>query len=205
MRGKILDKESSLTCYWLHYALTLSYFCFMSLQQHSSSGFELRLNTLEESYTLAQKQVVMALAMAEQLKTLDLPAQVLSLHTEMKAQLAEIQQATVSTEQLTQLQAMLKGKSEEFEAVRLQVEGLARVSTEMAQSVEGLTRSLAEAESKLEGREGLVVTLSATLADQTSEFLELKEQLAANQAQLEASTVEIASVKYVVYLGLVNS
>lgn len=161
----------------------------------STDGFENRLNTLEESYELAQKQVSMALAIAEQLKTSDLPTQVLSLHTEMKTRLAEMQQATVSADQLTQLQAMLKGKSKEFEAVRLQVEGLARVSTEMAQSVEGLTRSLAEAESKLEGREGLVVTLSATLADQTSEFLELKEQLAANQAQLEASTVEIASVK----------
>lgn len=175
------------------------------MQLLSTDGFENRLNTLEESYELAQKQVSMALAIAEQLKTSDLPTQVLSLHTEMKTRLAEMQQATVSADQLTQLQAMLKGKSKEFEAVRLQVEGLARVSTEMAQSVEGLTRSLAEAESKLEGREGLVVTLSATLADQTSEFLELKEQLAANQAQLEASTVEIASVKYVVYLGLVNS
>nr|XP_029520653.1 uncharacterized protein LOC115132301 isoform X1 [Oncorhynchus nerka] len=157
-------------------------------KQHSTSDFELRLNTLEESYTLAQKQVVMALAMAEQLKTLDLPAQVLSLHTEMNAQLAEIQQATVSTEQLTQLQAMLKGKSEEFEAVRLQVEGLAGLSTELAQSVEGLTGSLAE-------RTGLLGTLSATMEGQASDLLGLKEQLSANKAQLEASTAEITSVK----------
>uniref|UniRef100_A0AAZ3SAB6 Uncharacterized protein n=1 Tax=Oncorhynchus tshawytscha TaxID=74940 RepID=A0AAZ3SAB6_ONCTS len=167
----------------------------------STDGFEHRLNTLEESYELAQKQVGMALAIAEQLKTSDLPTQVLSLHTEMKARLAEMQQATVSADQLTQLQAMLKGKSEEFEAVRLQVEGLARVSTEMAQSVEGLTGSLAEAESKLEEREGLVGTLSATLEGQTSELLGLKEQLAANQAQLEASTVEIASVKELMEMG----
>ncbi|KAM9429281.1 uncharacterized protein ACWYII_017435 isoform 3-T3 [Salvelinus alpinus] len=157
-------------------------------KQHSTSGFELRLNTLEESYTLAQKQVVMALAMAEQLKTLDLPTQVLSLHTEMKAQLAEIQQATVSTEQLTQLQAMLKGKSEEFEAVRLQVEGLAGLMTELAQSVEGLTGSLAE-------RAGLLGTLSATMEGQASDLLGVKEQLSANQAQLEASTAEITSVR----------
>ncbi|XP_023847140.1 uncharacterized protein [Salvelinus sp. IW2-2015] len=157
-------------------------------KQHSTSGFELRLNTLEESYTLAQKQVVMALAMAEQLKTLDLPTQVLSLHTEMKAQLAEIQQATVSTEQLTQLQAMLKGKSEEFEAVRLQVEGLAGLMTELAQSVAGLTGSLAE-------RAGLLGTLSATMEGQASDLLGVKEQLSANQAQLEASTAEITSVR----------
>ncbi|XP_024231640.1 protein Ycf2 isoform X3 [Oncorhynchus tshawytscha] len=157
-------------------------------KQHSTSDFELRLNTLEESYTLVQKQVVMALAMAEQLKTLDLPAQVLSLHTEMNAQLAEIQQATVSTEQLTQLQAMLKGKSEEFEAVRLQVEGLAGLSTELAQSVEGLTGSLAE-------RAGLLGTLSATMEGQASDLLGVKEQLSANKAQLEASTAEITSVR----------
>ncbi|XP_020362196.1 uncharacterized protein LOC109908120 isoform X3 [Oncorhynchus kisutch] len=157
-------------------------------KQHSTSDFELRLNTLEESYTLAQKQVVMALAMAEQLKTLDLPAQVLSLHTEMNAQLAEIQQATVSTEQLTQLQAMLKGKSKEFEAVRLQVEGLAGLSTELAQSVEGLTGSLAE-------RAGLLGTLSATMEGQASDLLGVKEQLSANKAQLEASTAEITSVR----------
>ncbi|XP_035596307.1 neurofilament medium polypeptide-like isoform X2 [Oncorhynchus keta] len=157
-------------------------------EKHSTSDFELRLNTLEESYTLAQKEVVMALAMAEQLKTLDLPAQVLSLHTEMNAQLAEIQQATVSTEQLTQLQAMLKGKSEEFEAVRLQVEGLAGLSTELAQSVEGLTGSLAE-------RAGLLGTLSATMEGQASDLLGVKEQLSANKAQLEASTAEITSVR----------
>uniref|UniRef100_A0A4W5M084 Uncharacterized protein n=1 Tax=Hucho hucho TaxID=62062 RepID=A0A4W5M084_9TELE len=167
----------------------------------STDGFEHRLNTLEESYELAQKQADMALAITEQLKTSDLPTQVLSLHTEMKARLAEMQQATVSTDQLTQLQAMLKGKSEEFEAVRLQVEGLARVSTELAQSVEGLTGSLAEAESKLEERAGLVGTLSATLEGQTSELLGLKEQLAANQAQLEASTVDIASVKELMETG----
>nr|XP_046193268.1 neurofilament light polypeptide-like isoform X1 [Oncorhynchus gorbuscha] len=164
--------------------------------QHSTSDFELRLNTLEESYTLAQKQVVMALAMAEQLKTLDLPAQVLSLHTEMNAQLAEIQQATVSTEQLTQLQAMLKGKSEEFEAVRLQVEGLAGLSTELAQSVEGLTGSLAE-------RAGLLGTLSATMEGQASDLLGVKEQLSANKAQLEASTAEITSVRELI--GTVQS
>ncbi|CAB1336445.1 unnamed protein product, partial [Coregonus sp. 'balchen'] len=170
-------------------------------KQLSTDGFEHRLNTLEESYALAQKQVGMALAMAEQLKTSDLPTQVLSLHTEMTARLAEMQLGTVSADQLTQLQAMLKGKSEEFEAVRLQVEGLEGLSTELAQNVEGLTGSLAEAESKLEERAGLVGTLSATLEGQASELLGLKEHLAANQAQLEASTAEIASVKELMETG----
>lgn len=165
------------------------------MQLLSTDGFENRLNTLEESYELAQKQVSMALAIAEQLKTSDLPTQVLSLHTEMKTRLAEMQQATVSADQLTQLQAMLKGKSKEFEAVRLQVEGLAGLSTELAQSVEGLTGSLAE-------RAGLLGTLSATVEGQASDLLGVKEQLSANQAQLEASTAEITSVRYVVYWEL---
>lgn len=168
---------------------------FISLQLLSTDGFEHRLNTLEESYELAQKQIGMALAIAEQLKTSDLPTQVLSLHTEMKARLAEMQQATVSADQLTQLQVMLKGKSEEFEAVRLQVEGLAGLSTELAQSVEGLTGSLAE-------RAGLLGTLSATMEGQASDLLGVKEQLSANKAQLEASTAEITSVRYVVYWEL---
>ncbi|XP_074499776.1 uncharacterized protein LOC141772565 isoform X1 [Sebastes fasciatus] len=166
-----------------------------SSEQHVSESLETRLNALEDSYALAQKQVGMALATAEQLKTSDLPAQVLSLHMEMKARLAEMQQATVSLDQLSQLQGMLKGKSEEFEGVRIQVEGLALLSAELSQRVEGLTGSVGEAESKLEERGGQVATLSATLDGQAAEVLRLKEQLENYQAQLEASTLEMATVR----------
>lgn len=165
------------------------------LPQHSSEGFENRLNTLEDSYMLAQKQVGMAMAMAEQLKTSDLPAQVLSLHMEMKARLSEMQQASVSLEQLSQLQGILQEKSQEFEAIRLQVEGLGAVSSELSESVEALTGGLAAAESKLEERAVLVGTLSSSLEGQSSELLGLKEHLAAQQAQLEASTQDIATVR----------
>ncbi|XP_074499777.1 uncharacterized protein LOC141772565 isoform X2 [Sebastes fasciatus] len=166
-----------------------------SSSEHVSESLETRLNALEDSYALAQKQVGMALATAEQLKTSDLPAQVLSLHMEMKARLAEMQQATVSLDQLSQLQGMLKGKSEEFEGVRIQVEGLALLSAELSQRVEGLTGSVGEAESKLEERGGQVATLSATLDGQAAEVLRLKEQLENYQAQLEASTLEMATVR----------
>lgn len=165
------------------------------LQQHFSESLETRLNALEESYSLAQKQVGMALATAEQLRTSDLPAQVLSLHTEMKARLAEMQQATVSLEQLSQLQSMLKGKSEEFEGVRIQVNGLDSLSAELSQKVEALTGSLGEAQLKLEERGGQVSTLSAALDGQAGELLRLKEQMDTCQTQLEASTQEIASVR----------
>ncbi|KAL1021045.1 hypothetical protein UPYG_G00007980 [Umbra pygmaea] len=161
-------------------------------KKQNTNGFEHRLNALEESYMLAQKQVGMALATAEQLKASDLPAQVLSLHTEMKARLAEMQQSNTPAEQL---QALLKGKSQEFEAVRLRVESLAGVSTELAQSVEGLTVSLAETEAMLEEKLGLLGTLSANMEGKESELLELKERLAANQAQLEYNTAEIAIIR----------
>lgn len=137
----------------------------------------------------------MALATAEQLKTSDLPAQVLSLHTEMKTRLAEMQQASVSLEHVSQLQSMLKEKSEEFDGVRLQVEGLGALGAELSQKVEILTGSLGEVEAKLEERAGQVSMLSSTLDGQASEVLRLKEQLATYQSQLEASTVEMAAVR----------
>ncbi|KAI9516168.1 hypothetical protein NQZ68_019013 [Dissostichus eleginoides] len=160
-------------------------------QQQASESMEIRLNALEDSYALAQKQAGMALATAEQLRTSDLPAQVMSLHTEMKNRLAEMQQATVSLEQLSQLQSMLRGKSDEFEVVRIQVEGLSTLSDQLSQKVEGLTGSMGEAESKLDE----VATLSASMDGQAAEVQMLKQQLENYQAQLEASTLEMANVR----------
>jgi len=167
----------------------------VSLQQPMSESMETRLSALEESYALTQKQVGIALGTAEQLKTSDLPTQVLSLHTEMKARLAEMQQATVSVEQLSQLQSMLKGKSEEFEDVRTQVEGLATQNGELFQKVEAVTGSLGEAESKLEEKNDQIATLSATLNGQATEVLRLKDQLDKYQSRLEASILEMATVR----------
>ncbi|XP_030623688.1 immunoglobulin-like and fibronectin type III domain-containing protein 1 [Chanos chanos] len=164
-------------------------------KQLGPDGFEHRLHTLEESYALAQKQVGMALATAEQLKTSDLPAQVLTLHTEMKARLAEVQKAAVSAEQLAQLQVSLREKSLEFEEVKQQVEGLAGASTELAQSVEGLSSSLAASEVQLEQKAATVEVLSSQIQTQTSDLLELKKLLANQQIQLEKSMEEIAIVK----------
>ncbi|XP_056897646.1 neurofilament medium polypeptide isoform X2 [Takifugu flavidus] len=163
--------------------------------KHLSESLETRLNALEESSSLAQKQLGVALATAEQLKSSDLPAQVLSLHTEMKNRLAEMQRATVSLEQLSQLQATLKGKSEEFEGVKSQVDGLAALSSEMSRKVEILTGSLREAESKLEDGTGHVTALSSTLDAQGALVLSLKEQVEICQGQLEARTHGVAMVR----------
>lgn len=168
---------------------------YISIQQHLSESLETRLNALEESSSLAQKQLGVALATAEQLRSSDLPAQVLSLHTEMKSRLAEMQRATVSLEQLSQLQATLKGKSEEFEGVKSQVDGLAALSSEMSRKVEVLTGSLREAESKLEDGTGHMTALSSTLDAQGVLVLSLKEQVETCQGQLEARTLGVATVR----------
>lgn len=168
---------------------------YVSFQQHLSESLETRLNALEEGYSLAQKQVGMALATAEQLRSSDLPAQVLSLHTEMKTRLAEMQRATVSLEQLSQLQTTLKGKSEEFVVVRSQVDGLAALSSQLSHKVELLTGSLRGAESELDEKAEQVTTLSSTLDAQVALVHSLKEQVEMCQGQLEARTHDIATVR----------
>ncbi|XP_061759225.1 uncharacterized protein zgc:66479 isoform X3 [Nerophis ophidion] len=151
---------------------------------HVSDGLESRLNALEESYTQAQKQVAEALATADQLKTSDLPAQVLSLHTEMKSRLADIQQTAVSAEQLSQLQVALLEKTEQFNGVRLQLEGL-------SQQVQAVTGHLEEADAKLDE----VAPLKDTLQEQAAQLLDLKLQLGSYKTQLEANTAEMVTLR----------
>lgn len=167
----------------------------VSLQQHLSESLETRLNSLEESYSLTQKQLGLALATAEQLRSSDLPAQVLSLHTEMKTRLSEMQRASVSLEQLSQLQTALQAKSEELELVRSQGEGLAALTSDLSRKVEGLTGSLRDAESKLEERAGQATTLSSALDAQVVLVQGLKEQVEVCQAQLEARTHDFTAVR----------
>ncbi|XP_062247045.1 putative golgin subfamily A member 6-like protein 3 isoform X2 [Platichthys flesus] len=145
-----------------------------SSDKHISESVENRMIALEESYALAQKQVGMALATAEQLKTTELPAQVLSLHTEMKTRMAEMQQATVSLEQLEQLQTTVTG---------------------LSQTVDVLTGSLGAAESMLEKKEAQLTALGTALIEQAAELLKLNLEVDAQQAQLKASTQEVASVR----------
>lgn len=165
------------------------------MTQNGMEGFEQRLHSLEESYSLAQKQVGMALTTAEQLKTSDLPAQVLSLHTEMKARLAEMQQATVSSDQLAQLEATLNEQSQEFNGIKQQVQGLAGVSAELAQNVENLSGSLSASEAKVDDRAAAIGALGAQLEDQAAKLQDLNDLLAAQKAELEMSTQDIAGVK----------
>ncbi|XP_035237699.1 uncharacterized abhydrolase domain-containing protein DDB_G0269086-like [Anguilla anguilla] len=168
---------------------------------HSSEGFEHRLHALEEAYVQAQKQVGVALATAEQLKTSDLPAQVLSLHTEMKARLEEVQQSAVSTEQLALLQGALRSRSEEFEAFQADVAALGGANADLTVTVEGLSGGLATAESKLEEQAGRVGALASQLEGQIVDLLSLREALALHKAQLEASSQEIVVVRELLEVG----
>lgn len=163
-------------------------------QQQVSESLETRLSALEESFSATQERVGVALATAEQLRASDLPAQVLSLHTEMKTHLAEMQQATVSLEQLDQMQAALREKSQEFGVVKIQVDVLASNGAELSQKVEALAGSLGEAEAKLEPA-GLVPTLSAAVEGQAAELSVLKERLDSYQAQLEERVLEVAALR----------
>lgn len=166
-----------------------------SSDKQGLEGIEQRLNSLEDSYGLAQKQVGMALATAEQLKTSDLPAQVLALHTEMKARLAEVQQAAVSTDQLAQLTEALGKQSQEFQAVKQQVQDLTSVGAELAQKVEGFSGSLVDSEAKLEDRAAAIEALGAQLGDLAIKLQGLKDLVAAQQGQVDTSTQEINDVR----------
>lgn len=188
-----MEVDASSACLLVDELFSTAPLC-VSSQQHISESLETRLSALEESFATAQKQVAVALATAEQLRTSDLPAQVLSLHTEMKTRLAEMQQATVSLEQLGQLQAALREKSEEFEGVKIQVEGLTSHGAELSQKVETLAGSLGEAEAKLEPA-GQVPGLSAAVEGQAAELSLLKERLDSYQARLEERTLEVAALR----------
>lgn len=164
-------------------------------QQHLSEGLETRLNALEESHSLAQKQLGVALAATEQLRSSDLPAQVLSLRAEVTARLADAQQAGASLEQLGQLQATLVGKSEELRGVRGRVDALAALSSELSRKVEALTGRLGEVEPKLEEGAGRVAALSGALDAQVALVHSLKEQVETRQGQLEAGAHHITAVR----------
>ncbi|KAJ8395361.1 hypothetical protein AAFF_G00033460 [Aldrovandia affinis] len=160
-------------------------------------GFEERLHALEGAYAQAQTQVGMALSAAEQMKTSDLRAQMVSLHTEMMVRLSELELSTVSTEELNSLQNIVEGKSEEFQALKKNLSEMGSANTALAESVEGLSASLASAETKVGEQAALVDTLTSQLEGQFTELLGLKEALALHKAQLETSALDIATVKEV--------
>ncbi|KAJ8360427.1 hypothetical protein SKAU_G00169520 [Synaphobranchus kaupii] len=153
------------------------------------------MQALEGAYAQAQKQVDMAVATTEQLKTFDLRSQVASLHTDMMVRLSDLELNRVSAEEVARLQDTVTSKSEEFQAVRENLSDVASSNKALAGSMKGLSSSFASTMAKVTDQAALVDTLTAQLAAQVSELLGLKETLTVHRAQLETSAQDIASVK----------
>ncbi|XP_036388106.1 putative uncharacterized protein DDB_G0287113 [Megalops cyprinoides] len=158
-------------------------------------GFEERLYALEGAYAQAQKQVEKAVAITEQMKTSDLRVQVLSLDTEMKVRISELEQTTVSTEELEHLQEVIKSKSEEFQGVKERLADVVSTNTELTGSVEALSASFTSAEARVAEQASLVDDLTSQLEGQVSELLGLKETMALHKTQLETNFQELESIR----------
>ncbi|KAG7477823.1 hypothetical protein MATL_G00073690 [Megalops atlanticus] len=158
-------------------------------------GFEERLYALEGAYAQAQKQVEKAVAMAEQMKTSDLRVQVLSLDTEMRIRISELEQTTVSTAELEHLQEVIKSKSEEFQGVKERLADVVSTNTELTGSVEALSASFSGAEARVAEQTSLVDALTSQLEVQVTELLGLKETLTLHKTQLETNFQELESIK----------
>ncbi|XP_066521486.1 DNA ligase 1 [Hoplias malabaricus] len=155
-------------------------------------GFEERLLALEESYAKAQRQAEVALAASEQIKSKDLQTKVWALQTEMNTKLAKLQQNSVS---VTTLNAVLKNKSEEFEALRQSISSILSANSKVAVSISGVSKSLSVTEDRLGEHITLVDTLMSQLEDQKKEISEMKESFTNNQESLATNTQELLGVK----------
>ncbi|CAM9176492.1 unnamed protein product [Lampetra planeri] len=167
-----------------------AWFCF---QQHQT------LTYLSENLLDLQVKTVKFQSSLENMRQSS--DQVLSLHAELEARLAEMQQSAVSPEHLSQLQSTLEGGGERrggdwsWGPSRAQVDGLAASGAELSQQVEFLTGSLGDAESELEARAGRFAALGAAVNTQAAEVLGLKELMDAQQALVEANRLEAAAVR----------
>lgn len=163
-----------------------------SAQLASVGGFEERLLGLEEAYAKAQRQAEVALAASEQIKSKDLQNKVWALQTEMNAKLAELQQNSIS---IASLNAVIKNKSEEFEAVKQSVSSILSVDTELAVSVSGLTSTLSLTESRLGEHVSVIDGLKSQLKDQKREITEMKESFTSNQEALVTNVQELMELR----------
>uniref|UniRef100_W5LBD5 Zgc:66479 n=1 Tax=Astyanax mexicanus TaxID=7994 RepID=W5LBD5_ASTMX len=163
-----------------------------SAQLASVGGFEERLLGLEEAYAKAQRQAEVALAASEQIKSKDLQNKVWALQTEMNAKLAELQQNSIS---IASLNAILKNKSEEFEAVKQSVSAIMSANTELAVSVSGLASTLSLTETHL-GEHVLVVEgLKSQVEDQKWEIAEMRESFTNKQEALVTNVQELMELR----------
>lgn len=147
---------------------------------------------LEEAQKQAQQKAEVALATSEKLKNTDLHTQVWALHSEIDIRLAEMQQVAVST---ATLQAMLKNKTEEFEAVKETVVALLNSNSVLAASVAGLTSAVASTTSRLDEQVTTIDALDTQLEGQASELNEMKVSLDLHKVALYTNNNEVSAIK----------
>ncbi|XP_051754139.1 probable serine/threonine-protein kinase kinX [Ctenopharyngodon idella] len=154
--------------------------------------FEERLQALEEAYTQAQKKADVALATSEKIKSTDLQSQVWSLQSEMNGKLSELQQEFVST---ATLNAVVKNKTEEIEALRQRLNSIFTANSEVAVTISGLTDAVLVTKSRLDEQMSTVQGLTSELEEQRMELTSLKEYFARNKKALERNRQEVIDIK----------
>lgn len=155
-------------------------------------GFEERLLALEDAYTKAQRQVEIALATSEQIKSKDLQSKMWSLQTEMNDKLADLQQNTIS---IAALNAIIKNKSVEFEVVKQSVNTMLSANTELAMQISGVSSTLSVTKLHLGKQMSVVDGLMSQLEGQKREIDEIKEIFTSNQESFAANTQELMDIK----------
>ncbi|XP_027002056.1 uncharacterized protein LOC113642659 isoform X3 [Tachysurus fulvidraco] len=155
-------------------------------------GFEERLMALEDAYAKAQRQVELALATSEQIKSKDLQSKVWSLQSEMNDKLAELQQNTIS---IAALNAIIKNKSIEFEVVKQSVNTMLSANAELAIQVAGFSSTLSVNKLRLDEQIFVVDGLMSQLEGQKREINEIKDLFANNKESLAVNSQELMDIK----------
>ncbi|KAF7711538.1 FK506-binding protein 5 [Silurus meridionalis] len=154
--------------------------------------FEERLVALEDAYAKAQRQVELALATSEQIKSIDLQSKVWSLQAEMNNKLAELQQNTIS---IAAMNAIIKNKSTEFEVVKQSVNTMLNANTELAMHISGFSSMLSVTKVRLDEQISIVDGLTSRLEGQKEEINEIKELFASNKESLSTNAQQLMDIK----------
>lgn len=164
-------------------------------QTHSEVQVEERILALEEAQKDAQQKAEVALETSESLKNSDLHSQIWALHSEIDGQLAQMQQVAAST---AMLHAMLRNKSEEFDAVKESVANILSTSSVLAAGVAGLNSAVGSTNSRLNEQFAVMDTLNARMEGHASELNDMKTALDLHKIALYANSQDVAMIKQLV-------
>jgi len=164
-------------------------------QMHSEVQVEERISALEEAQRDAQQKAEVALETSESLKNSDLHSQIWSLHAEIDGQLVQMQQVAAST---AALHAMLRNKSEEFDAVKESVANILSASSVLAAGVAGLNSAVGSTNARLNEQVAVMDALSAHMEGHASELNDMKVALDLHKIALYANSQDVVMIKQLV-------